>query len=174
MYAQISDKAMATRTQHPTATLRERGSEIPSYMLRAYPNLRTAAHILGVNVSSLTKRKFAGKLVVESVGPEDRVSPTCLLELAEYYRRRDIHAVAFDLLELAHEQSPEAASAIEEEIDAHLSRAASTGSRVDPLAFLREAKRALDPAVYERIAQTARSDAPAARGLPTAMPGEGT
>jgi hypothetical protein len=130
---------------------------------RGFPSLRKTAELVGVNVSTLSRQR---DLPTERVGRETRVAPRVVLDLALYYRRRDIHAVAFDLVSVADAQAPEVVEAIETYVNTYLAayedHLAETRN-LDPAAFL-EAARAMLPAhLYAEVEAAARQDRGATR-----------
>lgn len=116
----------------------------------AYPSLRRAAAILGVDPSTLSRRSPP----FEPVGSEKRIPAWAVIDEAAYFNKRDLNEVAFDLVSLAEEQSPDAVEAIEQEITSRLremerdSRAARPGSD-----WLEEARRHLPTALYRQVEQ---------------------
>jgi hypothetical protein len=83
--------------------------------LKAYPNMRVAAEILGVAASTLSRRK---DIKVEARGARDRVlSAGEMLRLGSIFRKRSLNDVAYDLLEHAQRSAPEDAGRVQEEIE---------------------------------------------------------
>jgi hypothetical protein len=112
-----------------------------------YPSLRKAAEILGVNVSSLSRRE----LDVVEMGAQKRLAARAVMQEAAYFNRRNSNEVAADLVELAEDQCPEVVDAIEEEITEYMQdREASTGLRPDA-DWLAEAEAFLPRALFERV-----------------------
>jgi hypothetical protein len=115
----------------------------------AYPTLRQAAAMLGVTVSSLSRRR---DLPAEPFGRERRLRPSTVMELAGYYRRRNEYEVAGSLLDYALKHAPSYAEEIERELDEYLQ---ATDDRDAPLAadaFLASARRHLPADLYEQVA----------------------
>lgn len=128
---------MATATADKTTA--------PSHL--GYPTLRKAAEILGVNVSSLSRRE----LDVVEVGAQKRLSAQTVMEEAAYFNRRNRNEVAADLVELAEDQYPDVVDAIEAEITEYMrDREASTGVRPDT-DWLAEAEAFLPRGLFERV-----------------------
>lgn len=116
----------------------------------AYPSLRRAAAMLGVDPSTLSRRQPP----FEPVGSEKRIPAWAVIDQAAYFNKRDLNEVAFDLVGLAEEQSPEAVPAIEQEITEHL-RDMERGTRDKPSGgdWLEEARRYLPSALYRQVEQ---------------------
>lgn len=116
----------------------------------AYPSLRRAAAILGVDPSTLSRRQPP----FEPVGSEKRIPAWAVIDQAAYFNKRDLNEVAFDLVSLAEEQSPEAVTAIEQEITEHfqdMERKAGGGRPEGD--WLEEARRHLPAALYRQVEQ---------------------
>jgi hypothetical protein len=118
--------------------------------LDAYPSLRKAALILKVDPASLSRREDVKTRAIRR-GREHLLTPDLVLELAGYYRKRRLSAVASDLLDLAVENAPDWVDEVEHEIDDALSSRRQPASVPDAVDFLREAKRALPTALYEQV-----------------------
>jgi hypothetical protein len=119
---------------------------VPTHL--AYPTLRKAAEILGVNVSSLSRRE----LDVIRMGAQTRLSARTVMEEAAYFNRRDRNEVAAELVELAEDQRPEAVEAIEEEITEYMQEMESLVIDKRPKPdWLAEAERFLPAGVFERV-----------------------
>jgi len=85
--------------------------------LEAYPNLRTAAEMLGVAPSTISRR---ADLHAEARGERDRVvPPTEVLRLGSIFRKRSINDVAQALLDHAEPFGDEAFGQVEREIEAY-------------------------------------------------------
>jgi hypothetical protein len=113
-----------------------------------YPSLRKAAEMLGVNVSSLSRRE----LDVVEVGAQKRLSPRTVMEEAAYFNRRDRNEVAAELVELAEDQCPEAVAAIEDEITEYMQEVERlTIGRPPKAEWLAEAKRFLPSGLFARV-----------------------
>lgn len=115
--------------------------------LQAYPNLSTAARILGISASTLSRRDDTA---VESRGERDRVlAPKEVLRLAAIFRRRSLNDVAQGLLDHARGSAPEEAARIEEEIEQFFeSRTIKDSQRVE---FLELAQRLLPPVLAQQV-----------------------
>jgi hypothetical protein len=128
------------------ATASHTKSTAPAHL--GYPSLRKAAEILGVNVSSLSRRE----LDVVAVGAQKRLPPQTVMQEAAYFNRRDPNEVAADLVELAEDQCPEAVEGIEDEITEYLQSVdrGITENRPDD-EWLAEAERFLPAGLFERV-----------------------
>jgi hypothetical protein len=131
-----------------------------------YPSLRKAAEILGVNVSSLSRRELG---VVE-MGAQKRLPVRTVMEEAAYFNRRDRNEVAAELVELAEDQCPEVVEAIEEEITEHLQDIErSVVDRRPKADWLAEAEQFLPAGLFERVQRVyeqARADGSASLSGP--------
>lgn len=114
-------------------------------IISAYPTLRAAAEILGVNASMLSRLP---NLETEARGSQRRLSPRVMIELARFYRRRAIGEIASDLLDYAYDHAPDYATQIDEAIEVAIG---PTTSALDARGFLAEAKRALPTALYAEV-----------------------
>ena len=113
-----------------------------------YPSLRKAAEILGVNVSSLSRRE----LDVIEMGAQKRLSARTVMDEAGYFNRRDPNEVAAELVELAEDQCPEVVDAIEEEITEHMQRVERSIIDKRPrVEWLAEAESFLPAGLFERV-----------------------
>jgi hypothetical protein len=127
--------------------------------LAAYPTLRQAAAMLGVTVSSLSRRR---DLEAERVGRERRLAPVKVMDLAAYYRRRSEYEVAGSLLDYAIKHAPAVAEDVERELDDYLQ---ATGERDAPLeadAFLATAERHLPAELYGAVVDAYNASRPGA------------
>lgn len=116
----------------------------------AYPTMRQAAAILKVNPSTLSRRDSP----FEPVGSEKRIPAWAVIDQAAYFNRRDLNEVAFDLVELAEEQGPEAVEAIEQEITEHLRAMERSAPNERPSNdWLEEARRYLPSTLYRQVEQ---------------------
>jgi hypothetical protein len=128
---------------------------------RAWPNLRRAASILKVNPSSLSRR---GELLWTAFGSEHRLSPGQVLSLADYYGRRPIREVAFDLLRTAESQADgEIIDAVEWEIEAYFQ--ARDEPSTDGMPWLAQAQAALPPAAFNEVMSIVERERPPHPGL---------
>lgn len=116
--------------------------------LRAHPNTRAAAKMLGIAPSTLSRR---GDLSTERRGERDRVlAPGEVLRLATVYRKRSLNDVARDLIELAREESsPEDAGAVENEVESFFEGRVLSGEDRDE--FLATARRLLPPRLLAEV-----------------------
>jgi len=131
--------------------------------LRAHPNIRAAAEMLGVSASTLSRRQ---DLASERRGERDIVlAPAEVLRLGGIYRKRSLNDVAQDLLEHASAVGAEEQRRVEEEIEAFFEASTISAQRDE---LLRLARRLLPPALSEQIeASLARE----ARELPDLIQG---
>lgn len=115
--------------------------------LRAYPNIRAAARILGVDPSTLSRRR---DLEVHARGDRDRVVPLReMLRLAGVYRKRSLSEVADLLIEHAVAEAPDEAERVEEEIETYVAELARPdGERTQ---FLATARRLLPGKLYTEV-----------------------
>lgn len=109
-----------------------------------YPSLRRAAAILGVDPSTLSRRQPP----FEPVGSEKRIPAWAVMDQAAHFNKRYLNEVAFDLVAVAEEQSPDAVEAIEEEITDWLKSREEPGASP---AWLEEAQRYLPAALYMQV-----------------------
>jgi hypothetical protein len=137
--------------------------ELAPEKLDAYPSLRKAALILKVDPASLSRRDDVKERAIRR-GREHLLAPDLVLELASYYRKRRLSAVASDLLDLAVENAPDYVDEVEDEIDAALSGQRRSAAIPDAVEFLREAKRSLPPALYKHVQDAYRAHAHASPG----------
>lgn len=136
-----------TRQLAPATAVDER-RELDVRRLAAYPTLRQAATILGVSVSSLSRRRG---LETQPFGRERRLAPVTVMELAGYYRRRPEYEVAGSLLDYAIKHGPAVAKDVERELDDYLQ---ATSERDAPLRaddFLATAERHLPADLYDKV-----------------------
>lgn len=131
--------------------------ELAPEKLDAYPSLRKAAAILNVDPASLSRRQDVKERAIKR-GRERLLSPDLVLELASYYRKRRLSAVASDLLDIAVENAPDYVDEVEEEIDAALSSHRRPATIPNGPEFLREAKRSLPPALYKQVEDAYRAE----------------
>ncbi|HVX31890.1 MAG TPA: hypothetical protein VHA80_02020 [Solirubrobacterales bacterium] len=114
----------------------------------AYPTLRKAAEILGVDASTLSRRKPRS---IE-VGSQKRLAPRTVMVEAAYFNRRDPADVEVALIEVAEEQLPEAREAVEEELTAY-TRERSSGEVIPKpdSDWLEEARSFLPDALFDQV-----------------------
>lgn len=120
-------------------------------VLAAYPTLRAAARMLGVDPSALSKKKDLPTL---ARGDERRFPPALVLDLARHYNRRALAAVASDLLDYAYDNAEDYARSVDSEIEAAMGPSPATVVSGD--AFLAEARRALPSDLFERVQRAYR------------------
>jgi hypothetical protein len=144
---------VSTRDGHGAPAVEELAPE----KLDAYPSLRKAALILKVDPASLSRRDDVKERAIRR-GREHLLTPHLVLELAGYYRKRRLSAVASDLLDLAVENAPDYVDEVEEEIDAALSQQRKPAAVPDAADFLREAKRSLPPTLYKQVEDAYRAN----------------
>lgn len=114
--------------------------------LRAYPNIRAAADILGVSASTLSRR--ADRIAAHR-GERDRVLPPSeVLRLASIFRRRSINDVAQALLHHARSAAPDDVARVEEEIESFFEAHTVSDERNE---LRRLARRMLPPSLCEQI-----------------------
>lgn len=116
--------------------------------LLAYPTLSQAATMLGVSPSTLSRRK----LPFEAAGGRDkRLRPAVVLQEAAFHRRRRLAGVAAELIAYAQAHAPDAAQAVQAEVETSLARTTvPKGLTIEEL--LDDARAALAPALYDRVA----------------------
>lgn len=115
--------------------------------LKAYPNIRAAAQILGVAASTLSRR---ADINAEARGARDRVlSAVEVLRLGSIFRRRSLNDVAYDLLERARERAPDDAGRVQEEIEEYFESEVVGDRAREQLVTL--AHRMLSPVLCEQI-----------------------
>ncbi len=133
----------------------DRTSPDDAISLRAYPNISSAAKIVGVAASTLSRRD---DLVTESRGDRDQVlSPAEVLRLAAIYRERSLNDVAEDLIGHASGQAPEDVRSVEEAVEAFFEqRVLSAAKQAE---FLGQAERLLPPRLYEEVAKVVEETA---------------
>lgn len=115
-------------------------------ILAAYPTLRAAARIIGVEPSTLSRRR---DLPTQPRADERRFPPALVLSLARHYRRRSLEFVASELLDYAYEHAESYAASVDQEIEAAMGPSPATS--VDGQAFLAEAQRALPRDLFEAV-----------------------
>lgn len=120
-------------------------SDIP---VLAYPTLSQAATMLGVSPSTLSRRS----LPFEAAGARDkRLRPSVVLREAAFHRRRRLGDVGTDLIAYAETHAPDAVLEVRAEVEAALART-MVPERLTIQEFLGDARSALPPALYERVA----------------------
>lgn len=95
---------------HATPTARD-------LALPAFPSLRAAASMVGVNPSSLQRRSDLAPI---ACGRERRLDPATVLRLTAHYGNRSVMEAAHDLVAHATEHSPEHLERVEEIVDEFL------------------------------------------------------
>ena len=115
--------------------------------LRAHPNIRAAAQMLGVAPSTLSRRD---DLATERRGERDLVlAPGEMLRLAAVYRKRSLNDVAQELVDLARESSPEDAGVVEAEVESFFEDRAVSAEERDE--FLATARRLLPDGLLVQV-----------------------
>ena len=133
--------------------------------LKAYPNLRAAARMIGVSASTLSRRS---DLNAEPRGERDRVVPaTELLRLAAVYRQRSLNDVAQDLVDYARNVSDTDGTRVAEEVERFFESRGITDDRREE--FLALARRLLPAGLYEDVEATVSARD---KGLPDALVGD--
>lgn len=123
--------------------------------LHAHPNLRTAAEIIGVSASTVSRREDLARL---RRGERDVVIPPReVLRLAAIYRKRSLNDVAQDLVEHAAAVGPEEERAVEEDVERFFEENTTAAEREQ---LLRLAQRLLAPDLFEQVEESVRRDAP--------------
>lgn len=118
--------------------------------LEGYPNLSTAASILGVSVSTLSRRH---DLAAHRRGERDLVlSPGEVLRLAVVYRKRSLNDVAQALLQLAQSTSADNSREIEAEIESFFEARAGISAGYEE--FVDVARRLLPASLVAEIERT--------------------
>lgn len=143
---------MTVTTQHPTR-LREATASIPDAAVAGYPSLRTAARLVGVSASTLSRRS---EVAWVQAGQEKRIPAGEVVRLAALYRRRRLSRVAGELVERAAPQGPEVQEAVGEEVDVALERYSAPRIPQDAEAFLAEAHRRLPKVLAAQVEETLR------------------
>lgn len=115
--------------------------------LRAHPNIRAAAKMLGVSASTLSRRQ---DLASEHRGERDVVlAPAEVLRLGTIYRKRSLNDIARDLLEHARTAGPDEQRRVEDEIEAFFEASSGSADQREQLVTL--ARRLLPPDLCEQI-----------------------
>jgi hypothetical protein len=101
----------------------------------AYPSLRQAAELIGVNASTLSRRKDVARV---RAGQEVRMPAREVIRLAAVYRRRPLSEVAAALVARAQRFPGSAREAVTTEVDQalELHQAPPTEPTIDMKAFL--------------------------------------
>jgi hypothetical protein len=125
--------------------------------LNAYPNIRTAAKLLDVAASTLSRR---ADVQSQARGERDRVLLAGeVLRLASIFRRRSINDVAQDLLDYADRHAPQETERVAEEIEQYFEDAALGDGSGEQLLTL--AHRMLSPALCKKIEAELQASGPA-------------
>ncbi len=132
--------------------------------LRAHPNVSTAARMLGVSPSTLSRRE---DLATESRGDRDLViEPAEVLRLASIYRKRSLNDVAQDLVDLARKASPGETGRVEDQIESFFE--GQIPSREEREQFLATARQLLPAGL---LAEVERCLADPGEELPASLTG---
>lgn len=137
--------------------------ELAPEKLDGYPTLRKAAEIIQVDPASLSRRPEI-KEHAERRGREWLFPPALVLDVAAYYRKRRLGAVAADLVSYALEHARDYVDEIEAEVEEALRRHRQPVATPSRAAFLDEAKRALPADLYAQVARAYGARVPAAGG----------
>lgn len=114
--------------------------------LQAYPNIRTAAEMLDVAPSTISRRE---DLYAEPRGERDRVlAPGEVLRLGRIFRKRSINDVAQALLDHADQFGQDARARVESEIEAHFEEH-TVAAQVEELRRL--ARQMLPPELADQV-----------------------
>jgi hypothetical protein len=123
----------------------------PSWL---WPSLRSAASIIGVNASTLSRRD----LPTTQAGSEQRVAPVTVMELGDHYRRRPIGEVAAELVDVARAgaRTPDEVEQVEHDLADYLDRTraearANALAEITGDAWLSEAQRRLSPELFDQV-----------------------
>jgi hypothetical protein len=111
----------------------------------AWPTLRKAAKMLGVNASTLSRRPVPA----EAVGRERRVRPSVVLTEAAYHNKRPLDEVGYELIEHARKNAPAFVPDVEAEVDGFFE--AYHPSAPDRERWLEEARQFLPPELFARV-----------------------
>lgn len=151
--------AMPSLQEWASAPTRDEAPE----KLAAFPSLRRAAEIIGVDPATLSRRKD----IVDRIEPRGRerlFPPALTLELAAYYRKRRLTAVASDLIDLAVEDAPDYVDEIEHEVDETLGQLTRQPRQSQAVAFLAEARRSLPPDLFAQVENAYEAHLPVSGG----------
>lgn len=124
----------------------------PVRPIEAYPSLRAAAELIGVNASTLSRRADVQRV---RAGREERVPAAEVIRLAAEYGRRRLSRVAGELVERA--ARTEVQSEIAREVDEALERFSRAPDPDADDAFLAEARRRLPAPLVAQIEATLHS-----------------
>jgi hypothetical protein len=121
--------------------------------LSAYPNLSAAAAMLGVAVSTLSRRD---DLQAQARGERDRVlEPSEVMRLAYVFRKRSVNEVAGELIAYAQAHEPALVAEVEADVEQFfIDRANEDDRHDDREAFLAAAKRMLPSKLYNQVERT--------------------
>ena len=156
--------------QRSVSTGRLPNGPVQAAKLNAFPNLRKTAEFVGIDPGTLSRK--ADELGVRLVRRGEReilFSPTVVLQLSSFYRRRDSSEVGADLIDFAFAQAPEFAKEIENEVDDFLDAEVVPGEFESPEQFLQSARRMLPSKVFKEVEAVLRSEHPRADGGSTIM-----
>ncbi|HEX8101258.1 MAG TPA: hypothetical protein VF533_01465 [Solirubrobacteraceae bacterium] len=140
----------------PTETIHAPASPSPGEQHRpveGYPSLRAAAALIGVNVSTLSRRADVERV---RVGREDRVPAGEVVRLTSYFGKRRASRVAGELVERA--ARTDAQADIAREVDEALERYTQPPTVRTHQAFLAEARRLLPGPMVAQIEATLHSE----------------
>jgi hypothetical protein len=140
-----------TRVDIPRTRAAGSGGTPPSWL---WPSLRSAATIVGVNASTLSRRDVP----TTQAGSEQRVAPVTVMELGDHYRRRPIGEVAAELVDVARAgaRTPDEVEQVEHQVADYLDRTraearANVRAETAGDAWLAEAKLRLSPELFDQV-----------------------
>ena len=128
----------------------------PDLPVEAYPSLRTAAKLIGVSPSTLSRR---GDVVRVSAANQERIPAGEVVRLAAIYRRARVSRVAAELVERAGSAGTEVQELIGAEVDRAMERVLPVlSSASDVAAFIAEARRRLPKGLAAQVEATCKRD----------------
>jgi hypothetical protein len=127
----------------------------PAVTPLAYPNLRQAAAMLAVEPSVLSRQR---DLEYIRAGREHRVPAGEVLRLAQYFRRRSLEEVAFELVAYCQAHAPAMEGAITAEVDKAVVRLYKASPAPSAARFLRDARQLLPTALFSQVANAVLAD----------------
>ena len=148
----VSGRTRSASVLSRRATREERESELP---VEAYPSLRTAAKLIGVSPSTLSRR---GDVVRVSAANQERIPAGEVVRLAAIYRRARVSRVAAALVERAASAGAEAQELVGAEVDRALEQVPVFSASPDVGAFIIEARRRLPKGLAAQVEATLKRD----------------
>jgi hypothetical protein len=121
----------------------------------AYPNLTQAAAMLGVKPPVLSRRP---KLDFIRAGREHRIPAAEVLRLTQYFRRRSVDEVAFDLVVYCQAHAPQAEEIVAAEVDETVAAIYRAVPEPSVEQFLRDARRFLPSGLFGQVARAVMAD----------------